>query len=143
MTFMSEIARVVRVGVVGVLAMACTTVAAQTSVPSASKDSPEYKRGRLLYIQCRACHELQPSPIVRAGPNLAGIMGRTAGAAKGFAFSAALSRSKIIWTRETLDRWLEQPGKMVPGNTMAFAGIASAEDRAALIRYIEIETAPR
>jgi cytochrome c2 len=32
---------------------------------------------------------------------------------------------------------------VVPGNIMAFAGIASAADRAALIRYMEVETAKR
>ena len=43
----------------------------------------------------------------------------------------------------TLDRWLEKPSALAPGNTMAFAGIANAADRAALIRYIVLESAPR
>ena len=120
--------------------------AATPAAPAASAaatQSPEYKRGRLLYIQCRACHDLQPSPVEKVGPNLAGVIGRTAGKAPGFTFSAALVNSKLTWDRATLDRWIERPSAVVPGNTMAFAGIANAADRAALIRYIEIESAPR
>jgi cytochrome c len=105
--------------------------------------SPEYKRGRLLYIQCRACHDLQPSAVQKVGPNLSGIMGQRAGQVEGFSYSAALSSSKIVWDKATLDRWIEKPGAVVPGNIMAFAGVANAADRAALIRYIEIESARR
>ena len=105
--------------------------------------SPEYKRGRLLYIQCRACHDLQPSAVEKVGPNLSGIMGQRAGQVEGFSYSAALSSSKIVWDTVTLDRWIEKPGAVVPGNIMAFAGVANAADRAALIRYIEIESARR
>jgi cytochrome c len=105
--------------------------------------SPEYQRGRLLYIQCRACHDLQPSAVEKVGPNLAGIIGQRAGQVEGFSYSAALSSSKIVWDTVTLDRWIEKPGAVVPGNIMAFAGVANAADRAALIRYIEIESARR
>jgi cytochrome c len=103
-------------------------------------ESPEYKRGRLLYIQCRACHELKRGQPQKVGPNLAGFIGRKAGAAPGFAYTAALSASNLTWDRPTLDRWLEKPGAVVPGNAMAFAGVASAKDRAALIAYLEAET---
>lgn len=105
--------------------------------------TPEYKRGRLLYIQCRACHDLQPNAVTKVGPNLAGIMGQRAGQVQGFTYSSALSSSKIVWDRATLDRWIEKPSAVVPGNIMAFAGIANAADRAALIRYIEVESARR
>ncbi|MFM7396764.1 MAG: c-type cytochrome [Gammaproteobacteria bacterium] len=105
--------------------------------------SPEYKRGRLLFIQCRACHDLQPSAVDKVGPNLAGLIGRRAGQVPEFAYSAALSGSKMVWDLATLDRWIEKPGAVIPGNAMAFAGMANAADRAALIRYIEIDSAPR
>ena len=39
-----------------------------------------------------------------------------------------------------MDRWLEKPSAVVPGNAMAFAGIANPKDRAALIAYMESET---
>ena len=79
----------------------------------------------------------------KVGPNLAGLFGRPAAAAADFEYSPALTNSKITWDRKTLDTWLEKPGTMVPGNIMAFAGIANPADRVALITYIEVESAIR
>jgi len=127
-----------------VVLMALTLPVAMAQ-PAASSvtDSPTYKRGRLLYIQCRACHDLKPSPVEKVGPNLAGLFGRTSGTAPDFGYSPALRSAKITWDNKTLDTWLEKPGTMVPGNIMAFAGIANSADRAALISYIEVESASR
>ena len=118
-----------------------TTGAAPTAAAAPAAESPQLRRGRLLYLQCRACHELKPSGAALVGPHLAGIVGRKAAAVAGFAYSPALAAQSFAWDRERLDRWLERPGALVPGNSMAFAGIASAEDRAALIAYLEAATA--
>lgn len=128
---------------VGIMGIAAMLVVGDLPATEMTTESVEYKRGRLLYIQCRACHDLQPSPVEKVGPNLHGVMNRAAGADPEFSYSAALSRAKLVWDRATLDRWLTRPGELVPGNTMAFAGIANAADRAALIAYIEIESKPR
>lgn len=122
---------------------AAQTNAATPGADASVTQSPEYKRGRLLYIQCRACHDLQPSPVEKVGPNLAGIVGRAAAQGPGFNYSSAMRSAKLVWDRATLDRWIEKPSAVVPGNTMAFAGVSSPADRAALLRYIEIESAPR
>lgn len=122
-----------------VLAALAAPVAAQTT---AVTETPEYKRGRLLYIQCRACHELKAGQPNKVGPNLYGIMGARAAQVPGFAYSAALKNANLTWDRATFDRWLERPSALVPGNSMAFAGIANPKDRAALITYIEVESAP-
>lgn len=114
-----------------------------TASGAAATDTPQYRRGRLLYIQCRACHDLQPSPVEKAGPHLGGIVGRPAAAVQGFNYSAALRGAKLVWDGPTLDRWLERPSAVVPGNSMAFAGVANAADRAALLHYITIESASR
>jgi cytochrome c len=120
--------------------------AAGTAAPAAAPagvgvDSPEYKRGRLLYIQCRACHELKAGAPNKVGPNLHGILGQKAAQVAGFSYSQALRGATLTWDRATLDRWLERPSALVPGNTMAFAGIANPKDRAALLAYIEVEAA--
>lgn len=113
--------------------------APQAAAPSGA--SPQLKRGRLLYLQCRACHELKPSGAALVGPHLAGIVGRKAAGVAGFAYSPALASQAFDWDRQRLDQWLTSPGKMLPGNTMAFAGVASADDRTALIDYLEAATA--
>ena len=152
MTKINRLRALAWVAAVTVVAMAATSssadpggVAAAGASTNASETSAEYKRGKLLYIQCRACHDLQPSEIEKIGPNLAGLMGRKAAADAAFAYSPALqaAASKLIWDKATLDRWIEKPGAVVPGNTMAFAGISNPADRAALLAYLEAETSAR
>ena len=125
------------------LAMVAATMAGavQAQAPAAGSDpAADLKRGRLLYIQCRACHELKADQPHKVGPNLHGLMGRKAAAVDGFAFSAALKGANLTWDKATLDKWIEKPSAVVPGNAMAFAGVASPKDRAALIAYIEAES---
>jgi cytochrome c len=123
------------------VALAAPSDAAPQAVGSPQAESAQLKRGRLLYLQCRACHELKPTGASLVGPHLGGILGRKAAGVAGFAYSPALAAQSFNWDRERLDRWLASPGKMLPGNTMAFAGLESAEDRAALIAYLEVVTA--
>ena len=122
------------------LALAVLVTSSIAPAPAAAQDAPDLKRGKLLYIQCRACHDLAEGEPHKVGPNLFGIIGRAAATAEDFTYSSALKNAKITWDRATLDRWLEKPSAVVPGNAMAFAGIANPKDRASLIAYIESET---
>ena len=120
----------------GLVALQTSAAFAQTAVT----DSPEYKRGRLLFIQCRACHELKAGLPGKVGPSLHGLIGAKSGQVEGFGYSAALRAANLTWDRATLDRWLERPSAVVAGNAMAFAGVANPKDRAALLAYLEVET---
>jgi len=74
----------------------------------------------------------------RLGPSLHGVVGRRSGAAEGAGYSAALADGKITWDAATLDRFLANPEAVAPGTTMKpFGGIASPEERAAIIAYLE------
>lgn len=75
------------------------------------------------------------------GPNLAGLMGRKAATVSGFRYSPALRKANLTWDATTLDKWLQRPAALVPGNTMAFAGLPKADDRASLIAWLAAETA--
>lgn len=112
-------------------------VTALLAPPVAAQD---VARGKLLYLQCRACHTLAKAEPHKVGPNLHGILGRPAATAPGFKYSRALAASKLRWTDADLDRWLTAPGQMVRGTTMAFAGIARPADRAAVIAYLKSAT---
>jgi len=46
------------------------------------------------------------------------------------------ARSGIVWTPETLDKFITDPQALVPGNRMPYAGMANAGDRADLIAYL-------
>jgi cytochrome c len=98
------------------------------------------EKGKVLFLQCRACHSLEAGGANKVGPNLHGFMGRKAGLAPGFSYSEAVTQSGIVWSAEALDHWLERPSEFLPGNRMVFVGIRKPEDRANLIAYLKRET---
>ena len=63
------------------------------------------------------CHSLEKG-INGVGPSLFGVIGRKAGSEAGFAYSAALKNSGIVWTDDNLKEWIAGPQKMVPGTMM-------------------------
>lgn len=93
--------------------------------------------GERLFLQCRACHALRAGEPHGQGPNLARFFGRPAASAEGFAYSAALRKSGLLWDEPSLDRWLENPAALVPGTAMAFAGMPDAARRRVLIEWLE------
>lgn len=99
------------------------------------------EKGKVLFLQCRACHSLEAGGANKVGPNLHGFLGRKAGLAPGFSYSEAVAQSGIVWSAEALDHWLERPSDFLPGNRMVFVGIRKPEDRANLIAYLKRETA--
>ena len=91
-------------------------------------------RGAEIYERCDACHSLERN---RTGPRHCGLFGRTAGSVPGFRYSNAMKRSGIVWSPATLDKFLENPRKDVPGTFMTYAGVTDARDRRDLIAYLE------
>ena len=70
------------------------------------------------------------------GPSLHGIFGRKAGEIADFRYSPAIKRSGLVWTPETVDKFITDRQGMVPGNRMPYAGMANAADRADLIAFL-------
>ena len=122
--------------------LAMTALLCVVAQPAAASDLDarlavaNMKRGQLLYMVCKACHDVEAGLPHKVGPNLHGMFGRKAGTAEGFKYTDALVKSGLVWTPETMDDWLRQPGALVPGNGMAFAGIANDADRASLIAWL-------
>lgn len=123
-------------------ATASGTVDAAAAARLAADGDAQLRRGELLSFACRPCHGLAPGDESPVGPHLYGMFGRRAAQVEGFEYSTALRESGIVWSDETLDRWLAQPETFLPGNDMAFAGFRSAEDRRALIAYLRRQTQP-
>ncbi|HEY8540107.1 MAG TPA: hypothetical protein VIL28_14655, partial [Steroidobacteraceae bacterium] len=72
------------------------------------------------------------------------VLGRSMGSASGFDdYSPAMRAQRGAWTRERLDRFLQDPQGVVPGTNMAFAGIVDARQRAAIIDYLSKSASPR
>ena len=95
--------------------------------------APDVLRGEQIYTRCLACHALA---FDRVGPRHCGLFGRLAGSVPEFNYSPAMKASRITWNDKTLDRFLTQPLKMVPGSSMTYDGVADPKDRADLIAYL-------
>jgi cytochrome c len=96
-------------------------------------------RGEARFQDCAACHKLE-ADANNVGPSLHGIFARKAGEIADFRYSPAIKRSGIVWTPETLDKFITDPQALVPANRMPYAGMAGADDRADLIAYLQNAT---
>lgn len=93
--------------------------------------------GKQLYAaRCMACHSIDEN---LAGPAHRGVFGRKAGSATGFDYSPALKKSKVIWNESTLDKWLTNPEKFIPGQNMGVS-ISNSKEREDLIAYLKTQT---
>ncbi|KQP96616.1 hypothetical protein ASF57_02460 [Methylobacterium sp. Leaf117] len=101
-------------------------------------------RGAEVFRACVACHTLTPEDGPRAGPTLAGIMGRRIATAPGYRYSEALKGMDIVWDARTIGRLFEVgPASYTPGTRMPEQTITRAEDREALVKFLESATAIR
>jgi cytochrome c len=91
-------------------------------------------RGERLYQErCGGCHSLDDNG---AGPRHRGLMGRRAGSQPGFVYSDALARADIVWSTETLNRWIADPNAVAPGNSMVVRLASDPADRAAIVAWL-------
>ncbi|ADM09696.1 cytochrome c, class I [Parvularcula bermudensis HTCC2503] len=104
--------------------------------PDLESLSPLAQKGLTLFRECGVCHNYQKGGRHGVGPNLWGVVGAPAAQRDTFAYSRALERSGLIWTEDTLDRYLENPHEVVPGTRMAYRGMADPADRDALIAFL-------
>ncbi len=121
-------------GAMIVAGLAASALAGGTAFAQAKGDPVA---GKKIFMRCIACHAVQPGAGAKMGPNLAGVVGRKAAAAPGFKYSAAMQKAKLKWDDATLDKWLTRPSAVVPGTSMAFAGLPNAADRANVIAYLK------
>ncbi|MEH3048156.1 c-type cytochrome [Sphingomonas adhaesiva] len=108
--------------------------AASLSVLAGTASAQQADGGTIFRQRCQMCHVSTPGQRAGLGPNLAGVGGRKA-ASTDFLYSPALRASGLKWDKPTLDKFLQAPGKMVPGTRMAIS-VANPADRAALVNYL-------
>jgi len=102
--------------------------------PSAAGDP---KRGAQAFRACAACHSIAVGEHM-TGPSLANAWNHKAGSAEGFSrYSDAMQRLEAKWDERTLDKWLADPERFLPGTSMTFPGIKDAKVRRDLIAYLK------
>ena len=137
-----------RLVIAALLAVACGLAAVSVRAQPAAAPTPaagaaprvwaspaagDALRGAALYqASCTACHAIDSNKV---GPAHRGVMGRRVGSLPGYRYSDELTRSRLRWTPQTLNRWLEDPEELVAGQRMGFQ-VDSAQERADLIAYL-------
>jgi cytochrome c len=101
-------------------------------LPAVAQDAAAGERA--FRTRCGTCHSLDPGQN-RAGPSLAGVIGRKAGSVEGARYSQGLRDSGITWDAQSLDGFLADPRGTVPGTSMTVA-LRDAAQRAAIIAYL-------
>jgi glucose/arabinose dehydrogenase len=93
---------------------------------------------------CALCHAAalgsDGNPVNGQGPSLVGVVGRRAASVPGYSYSDALSHCGLTWDTSTLDRYLTDPGGVVPGTVMPIA-THDPDQRRNLIAYLATLTA--
>ena len=109
------------------------------AAPVAAQDAAA---GQRVFNQCRACHNIAQGGRNQVGPNLWAIYGRPAASIESFRYSAAMTeraRGGLVWTEENLRAYLANPRAVVPGGSMAFAGIRNEQQLNDLIAYLRAQ----
>jgi cytochrome c len=87
---------------------------------------------------CRECHSFLKGDN-RLGPTLYGVVGRKAGAEPGYGYTESLKDSGVTWDEATLDKWIANPGAVIPGNGMSppYGGVADPAIRKRIIAFLK------
>jgi cytochrome c len=96
-------------------------------------------RGENAAKKCAACHSFNNGGANKVGPNLWNVVAGTKAHIDGFAYSAALKERKAKgekWDFANLYEFIKNPKGYLPGTSMSFAGIASAQERADILSYL-------
>lgn len=86
--------------------------------------------------KCSQCHDGEKTGGHAKGPFLWNGFGRPAASIPGFEFSEAMKRAGIAWDYATLDHYLADTERAVPGKAMNFVGIADPALRAAVLLHL-------
>lgn len=113
----------------------------EEAVPEDTGPDPELvAAGEGVFRQCSTCHQVGDSARNGAGPILNGVVGAAAAQQDGFRYSPAITGAAedgLVWTEENLAAYLADPRGFLRGTRMAFRGLSSEDDIAAVIAYIQ------
>lgn len=113
------------------LAIAAALLALPVTVQAADPAA-----GEKVFRKCKACHAVGEGAKNKVGPQLNGLIGRTAGTVEGYKYSTANAESGVVWTEEALDEYLKNPRQYMKGTKMAFPGLKKDDERADVIAYL-------
>ena len=92
--------------------------------------------GAKIFKKCAACHSIAQGGKNKIGPALWGVIGRKAGSISDYKYSKAMAAYAKPWSFDEMNGFLIKPKEWIKGTKMSFAGLKKAEDRAAVILYM-------
>lgn len=122
---------------------AAPAAAEPASEPTGAADGPDpalVEAGAKVFKKCAACHKIGEDAKNATGPELNGLLGRTAGTVDGFKYSKVMGEAGaggLVWNDDTLHAYLADPKGFLKGNKMSFAGLKSKDEIDAVIAYLE------
>jgi cytochrome c len=118
--------------------LAFLTLTGAALAQDSARPAGDADEGQLAFNNaCRTCHTIKEGDN-RLGPHLHGVVGRKAGSVANYGYSASMAKADVVWDEKTLDRFIENPDAVVPGNNMKpYSGMASASDRAKIVAYLK------
>ena len=97
-------------------------------------------KGAQLSNVCLACHASSRDAANKLGPNLYNVVGRKIAAMDNYNYSKAMVGTAGTWDLQTLDQFLAAPMKMISGTNMTYPGVKDADDRAALLAWLRLQS---
>ena len=127
-------------GVTGAMAQDASSSSMASSSAAPSTDAPavtgDAAAGKTVFAVCGACHAVGPGAANKVGPELNGLIGRKAGTAPGYRYSAAMANSGLTWDVATFQKYIADPKGVVPGNKMPYGGLKDPTQVANLTAYL-------
>src|ERR1700747_1426802 len=93
--------------------------------PAAAAD---VEAGKADFKKCLLCHTAEAGKN-KIGPSLFGVVGRKSASLEDYNYSEAMKKFDHTWDPQTLDTYLADPHKVVPGTKMIFPGIKDEKER--------------
>ena len=109
---------------------------AQLMTATAALADGDATHGKQIFNKCMVCHSIQAG-VNKIGPSLHGVVGRKAGTVDGYNYTDAMKNSGFTWDEATLNKYLTNPRKLVPGTRMIFVGLPKEPDRLDVIAYLK------
>ncbi|MHC8285991.1 c-type cytochrome [Pseudomonas sp. XS1P51] len=121
-----------RLSLIGLLSLTLAQAA------HAADCAPDQGHGAQVFAnECGVCHSVTKGMTGMMGPNLAGVLGRKSGSLEGFNYSQAMRSKDINWQAENIAQLITAPQAFVPGTYMPYMGLASADDRQAVVCFLK------
>lgn len=96
-------------------------------------------KGKKVFNKCKACHAVGEGAKNKVGPQLNGIIGRTAAQDADFKYSKAMiekGEEGLVWDDESLSAYLTKPKDFVPGTKMSFPGLKKEDEIENILAYL-------